>query len=143
MHTYDEQTIPLDYKPSDNEEEYMNYMQLSYFKNKLVSWKDALVQELTEAMEFVRNTNWNIADPTDIASEAVDINIYLKTQDRCRKLLNKIDDALGMIQQGSYGYCQETGEPIGVRRLEARPIATLSIAAQEKHEKFERSHNEE
>ena len=131
-----------EYKPSDDEE-YMNEMQLRYFKNKLLDWKKQLQEEFSNTATRIKEKEWNEADPTDKASDEIDVSICLRTQDRYRKLINKIDAALLRIESGDYGYCQETNEPIGIGRLEARPIATLCTAEQEKHEKFERIHNED
>jgi len=130
------------YKPSEDEE-YMSPMQLEYFKNKLLSWKKELQEEFSRTALRIKEKEFSESDITDKASDEIDMSICLRTQDRYRKLINKIDTALHRIESGDYGYCQETNEPIGLGRLEARPIATLSIAAQEKHEKFERFHNQD
>jgi DnaK suppressor protein len=134
--------LPKDYKPSDKEE-YMNPNQLEYFREKLLAWKEDLARESQNTMEHLRDENWNEPDLNDRAWVETETSLELKTRDRYRKLMNKIDAAIGRIENGSYGYCEETGDPIGIKRLEARPIATLSIEAQERHERFERSHSEE
>lgn len=130
------------YKPSPNEE-YMNDAQLSYFKDKLIMWRKQLEDESQSTVDHLKQENWNESDLNDRASVEMETSLELKSRDRYRKLMSKIDSALSRIEDGSYGYCEETGEPIGVKRLEARPIATLSIEAQERHERFERSHSED
>lgn len=135
-------SLPEGYTPSEHEE-YMSPMQLAYFKKKLLDWRSSLQEEFAETMLLLKEKNWNEPDIADRASEEVGVGLELRTQDRYRKLISKIDDAIVRIEVGNYGYCQETGEPIGLKRLEARPIASLAIAAQEKHERFERSHNED
>ena len=134
--------LPINYIPSENED-YMSPMQLAYFRQRLVQWKEDLQKEFAETVSLLREKNWNDPDLTDRASEEIDVSLELRTKDRCRKLITKIDDAISRIEVGDYGYCQETNEPIGIKRLQARPIATLSVAAQERHEKFEKSHNED
>jgi DnaK suppressor protein len=134
--------LPSGYRPSDNEE-YMNPMHIEYFRQKLVEWKNALQAESMQTVEHLKEDNPNEPDLNDRASTEAEIGLELRTRDRYRKLMDKIDAALLRIERGSYGYCDETGDPIGIRRLEARPIATLSIEAQEKHERFEKSHSEE
>lgn len=134
-------TLPKGYKPN-NEEEYMNPIQLEYFRQKLEIWKGELAEESQSTMEHLKDENWNEPDINDRATVEIETGIELRTRDRYRKLMSKIDEALKRIEDGTYGYCEETGEPIGVKRLEARPIATLSIEAQERHERFEKSHNE-
>ncbi|WHQ47246.1 MAG: RNA polymerase-binding protein DksA [Candidatus Midichloria sp.] len=134
--------LPEGYVPSETEE-YMSPMQLAYFKTKLLDWKHNLQEEFAEVVRLLQEKNWNEPDMNDRASDEADVSLELRTQDRYRKLISKIDDAIARIEVGNYGYCQETNEPIGLKRLEARPIATLSIAAQEKHERFEKSHNED
>jgi DnaK suppressor protein len=130
------------YKPIENED-YMNEAQVEYFKSKLASWRRDLEQESQITVEHLKQENWNESDLNDRASVETETSLELRSRDRYRKLMNKIDDALERINDGSYGYCEETGDPIGIKRLEARPIATLSIEAQERHERFEKSHNEE
>ncbi|RZI47333.1 RNA polymerase-binding protein DksA [Rickettsiales endosymbiont of Peranema trichophorum] len=130
------------YMPSD-QEEYMNDKQLEYFKRKLLNWKKDLLSESMETVKHLQEENWNEPDLNDRASTETETHLELRTRDRYRKLIDKIDAALMRIEKKSYGYCDETGEPIGLKRLEARPVATLSIEAQEQHERFEKSHNEE
>jgi DnaK suppressor protein len=134
--------LPKGYKPTDKEE-YMNPKQLEYFKLKLVHWKDDLQLESQSTVDHLKQENWNESDLNDRASVEVETSMELRTRDRYRKLISKINEALGRIDDGSYGFCEETGDPIGIRRLEARPIATMSIEAQERHERFERSHSED
>lgn len=130
------------YKPNDTEE-YMCLKHLEYFKQKLSDWRKELTNELLQTLSHLKEENWNESDLNDRASLEIDVGLELKSRDRIGKLINKIDAALMKIENGSYGFCEETDEPIGLRRLEARPIATLAIAAQEKHERFEKTHNEE
>ncbi len=136
-------TLPPDYRPSDTEE-FMNPQQLEYFRQKLLKWRQELVREAGDTLASL-STAGGIAesDLTDRASVETDRALELRTRDRARKLIGKIDQALERVGDGSYGYCQETGEPIGLRRLEARPIATMSIEAQERHEKMERVHRDD
>jgi DnaK suppressor protein len=134
--------LPKDYRPTD-QEEYMNSKQLEYFRQKLLEWKADLARESQNTMEHLRDENWNEPDLNDRASVETETSLELRTRDRYRKLMNKIDAAIERIESGSYGYCEETGDPIGIKRLEARPIATLSIEAQERHERFEKSHSED
>ena len=131
-----------DYKPSDNEE-FMNETMLEYFRQKLLDWKDELIRESNETLEHLQEENNQAPDLADRASMETDRALELRTRDRARKLINKIDQALVRIEDGSYGYCEETDEPIGIRRLEARPIATLSIEAQERHERMEKTHRDD
>ena len=130
------------YQASENEE-YMNPAQLEYFKQKLLDWKSELERDSQATKDHLKQENWNEADINDRATVEIETSLELRTRDRYRKLINKIDQALERIDKGTYGYCDETGEPIGIKRLEARPIATLSIEAQERHERFEKSHNED
>ncbi len=130
------------YKPSEKEE-YMNPKQLAYFKKKLLDWKAELLDEARETMEHLKEENLNEPDINDRATVESDTAFELRTRDRYRKLIDKIEYALTKIDSGDYGYCEETGDPIGIKRLEARPIATLCIEAQERHEKYERQHHEE
>lgn len=134
--------LPEGYRPSEDEE-YMNQQQLEYFRQKLVSWKQELLDESRETMEHLKEENWHKSDISDRASLEIEAELELKTRNRYFKLINKIEQALRRIESGEYGYCEETGEPIGVRRLEARPVATLCIEAQERHEKMERQHNDD
>ena len=135
-------TLPQDYKPSESEE-YMNPMQLEYFRQKLVVWRKSLLVQAEDTLEDLRQGGLNQPDELDRASIETDKRLDLRTKDRARKLINKIDEALKRIEDGTYGYCEETGEPIGINRLEARPVATLSIEAQEKHERLEKTYDDE
>jgi len=130
------------YVPSESEE-YMNPNQVEYFKRKLISWKQDLIKEAQDTMNHLKTEKLNEPDMTDRATAEAETAFELRSRDRYRKLINKIDHALDRIEQGNYGYCEETGEPIGLKRLEARAVATLCIEAQEKHERFERQHSEE
>lgn len=137
-------TLPLDnnYRPSDDEE-FMNPRQRAYFKLKLERWRDSLLQNSTEALNHLSEDSNVDIDLNDRASSETDRSIELRTHDRARKLLAKINNALQKIEDGSYGYCEVTGEPISLKRLEARPIATLSIEAQEQHERKERIYRDD
>ena len=135
-------TLPSDYRPSDSEE-FMNELQVEYFRQKLMRWRSDLLREADGTLASLSEGGILEADITDRASVETDRALELRTRDRARKLINKIDQALVRIENGSYGFCDETGEPIGLRRLEARPIATMSIEAQERHEKMERVHRDE
>ena len=130
------------YRPSEDEE-FMNERQLEYFKQKLLDWKDDILRESRETLSHLQTETENHPDIADRASSETDRALELRTRDRQRKLISKIDDALRRIEDGSYGYCEETGEPIGVARLDARPIATMSLEAQERHERRERVHRDE
>jgi DnaK suppressor protein len=134
--------LPPHYKPSPTEE-YMNEMQIEYFRQKLEAWKADLLQETFETIHHLQEDTQNEPDLADRASTETDRSLELRTRDRGRKLINKINDALERIRDGSYGFCEETGEPIGLARLEARPIATLSVEAQERHERDEKVHRED
>ncbi len=127
-----------DYLPS-NDEEYMNEQQLAYFKAKLEKWKSDILSGSRETIENMQEDSAPIPDLVDRASSEADRALELRTRDRQRKLISKIDSALRRIESGDYGFCEETGEPIGVRRLEARPTATLCLEAQERHERKERT----
>lgn len=129
--------IDVDYRPSDDEP-FMNERQRDYFRRKLLSWKDDILRESRETLVVLQNDNENLPDLADRASSETDRSIELRARDRQRKLISKIDAALGRIEDGSYGYCEETGEPISLKRLDARPIATFSIEAQERHERREK-----
>ncbi|HEY9567636.1 MAG TPA: RNA polymerase-binding protein DksA [Thalassobaculum sp.] len=135
-------TLPPDYKPSDDEE-FMNPQQLEYFRQKLLRWKAELVREANETLSNLTEQNLQQPDMADRASLETEHSIELRTRDRERKLISKIDAALKRIEDSTYGYCEETDEPIGLRRLEARPIATLSLEAQERHERMERTHRDD
>lgn len=128
--------LPEGYRPSDDEE-YMGPTQLEYFRQKLNAWRDELLQESEQTINTLREEDWHESDQNDRATLEEEAALELRTRDRYRKLIKKIDSALMRIKEGSYGYCEETGEEIGVRRLEARPIATMTLEAQEKHERHE------
>ena len=129
--------LPKNYKPTQKEK-FMNAKMKEYFRQKLVSWKKDLLKESSQTLNNLQNENEAKPDITDRASEEIDRSFELRTRDRERKLINKIDAALQRIADGSYGYCDETGDPISIKRLEARPVATLSLEAQEMHEKAEK-----
>jgi len=129
--------LPKNYKPTQKEK-FMNAKMKEYFRQKLVSWKKDLLKESSQTLNNLQNENEAKPDITDRASEEIDRSFELRTRDRERKLINKIDSALQRIEDGSYGYCDETGDPISIKRLEARPVATLSLEAQEMHEKAEK-----
>lgn len=128
--------LPENYRPSPDEE-YMCPEQIEYFRRKLNVWRDELLAESQETVNHLREENWQEADVVDRASVEADASLELRTRNRYRKLISKIDQALQRIEEGDYGYCEETGEEIGIRRLEARPIATMTIEAQERHERRE------
>jgi DnaK suppressor protein len=130
------------YRPTDKEP-FMNERQRDYFRDKLLSWKEDILREAKETLQHLQDENQNHPDFADRASSETDRAIELRARDRQRKLIAKIDDALTRIDDGTYGYCEETGEPISIKRLEARPIATLSIEAQERHERRERVYRDE
>ena len=125
------------YRPSDDEP-FMNERQRDYFRRKLANWREDLLRESRETLAALQSENENHPDLADRASSETDRSIELRARDRQRKLIAKIDAALGRLDDGSYGYCEETGEPISLKRLDARPIATLSVEAQERHERRER-----
>lgn len=130
--------LPPDYKPSAVEE-YMNPTQLEYFRQRLLAWRQELMEEAQETLNNLRDDSYKeVGDEADRASRESDHSLELRTRDRYRKLVHKIEQALERIDDGSYGYCEDTGEPIGVLRLEARPIATLTVDAQERREMKER-----
>ena len=131
-----------DYKPSDSEP-FMNERQVEYFRRKLHAWKGDILRESKETINHLQDENHILPDVADRASSETDRSLELRTRDRQRKLISKIDSALKRIQDGSYGFCEESGEPIGLKRLDARPTATLSIEAQERHEKRERVYRDE
>ena len=132
--------IAKNYKPTQKEK-FMNAKMKEYFKRKLMNWKNELLKESSQTLNNLQSENEAKPDITDRASEEIDRSFELRTRDRERKLINKIDAALKRIEDGSYGYCDETGDPISVKRLEARPVATLSLEAQEMHEKAEKRTN--
>ena len=135
-------TLSPDYAPSDDEE-FMNPMQLEYFRQMLLNWRSELIQEAGETLNNLNSGNLQQPDMADRASLETDHQIELRTRDRERKLIIKIDEALSRIENGTYGFCEDTDEPIGLKRLMARPIAVLSLAAQERHERQERTHRED
>ena len=130
------------YRPSEKEP-FMNERQREYFRAKLIAWKEEILKEAKTTLQQLQEENVNHPDLTDRASSETDRAIELRARDRQRKLISKIDAALARIEDGSYGYCEETGEPISLKRLEARPIATLSVEAQERHEKREKVYRDE
>jgi RNA polymerase-binding transcription factor len=134
--------LPKDYRPSEGEE-FMNPKMREYFRLKLLQWKSDLQRESGETLQHLQEVSLHESDIADRASLETDRSLELRTRDRERKLISKIDAALRRIEDNSYGYCEETGEPIALRRLEARPIATLSIESQERHERMERTHRDD
>ena len=137
-----DKAIDKGYKPTDKEP-FMNDKQREYFRAKLLAWKEEILREAKETLQHLQDENQNHPDLADRASSETDRAIELRARDRQRKLTAKIDAALARIDYGSYGFCEETGEPISLKRLEARPIATLSIEAQERHERRERVYRDE
>jgi DnaK suppressor protein len=135
-------TLSPDYRPSEDEE-FMNPEHLEYFRLKLLRWRAELLAESGETQRHLKEESLLKPDLTDRASLETERAIELRTRDRERKLISKIDSALGRIDDGSYGFCEESDEPIGLRRLEARPTATLSLEAQERHERMERTHRDD
>ena len=131
-----------DYRPS-KDEEYMCETHLEYFRQKLLSWKKSLIGQSKDTLDDLKQGGLNQPDQIDRASLESDKALELRTRDRARKLISKIDEALKRIEDGSYGYCEETGDPIGLDRLEARPVTTLSIEAQERHERMEKTYDDE
>jgi RNA polymerase-binding transcription factor len=131
-----------DYRPSDKEP-FMNERQREYFRKKLLDWKEDILKEAKETLQHLQDENQNHPDLADRASSETDRAIELRARDRQRKLIAKIDEALARLEDGTYGYCEETGEPIALKRLEARPIATLKIEAQERHERRERVYKDD
>lgn len=134
--------IPDDYRPSDTEP-FMNERQLAYFRNKLLTWREDILRQTRETIEGLNSDSGQHADLTDRASSETDRALELRARDRHRKLISKINAALKRVEDGSYGYCEDTGEPISLRRLEARPIATLSLEAQERHERREKVYRDD
>ena len=135
-------TTDANYLPTEDEP-FMNDRQKSYFRLKLVTWKNDILREARETLEILQQENANHPDLADRASSETDRAIELRARDRQRKLISKIDSALQRIDEGTYGYCEETGEPIALKRLDARPIATLSIEAQERHERREKVYRDD
>jgi DnaK suppressor protein len=134
--------MPADYRPSEDEP-FMNEYQRLYFRQKLVNWKEDIIRQTKETLEGLHEDSVQHADLADRATSETDRALELRARDRQRKLISKIDAALARIEDGTYGYCEETGEPIGLKRLDARPIATLSLEAQERHERRERVYRED
>jgi DnaK suppressor protein len=137
------ENIDLSSYELSEDEEFMNANQRAYFRAKLVAWKNDILREARETLDHLAEESANHPDLADRASSETDRAIELRARDRQRKLISKIDAALQRIDDGTYGYCEETGEPIGLRRLDARPIATLSIEAQERHERREKVYRDE
>ncbi len=135
-------TLPPDYRPSE-EEGFMNETMQEYFRQKLLAWKDELLRDMDTTLQHLQEDTANAADLSDRASAETDRSVELRTRDRARKLILKIDEAMLRIEQGVYGYCVETDDPIGVKRLQARPIATLSLEAQERHERLEKTQRDD
>jgi len=134
--------LPPDYKPSEDEA-FMNPRMREYFRRKLIGWRNELVDASTETLQHLQEGGLLAPDIADRASAETDRSLELRTRDRARKLISKIDEALERIENGTYGYCEETSEPISISRLEARPIATYSLEAQERHERMERTHRDD
>ena len=137
-----ESFLPEDYRPAEDEP-FMNERQTEYFRRKLISWKNELLDETRDTIEGLQESTRNIPDVADRASEETDRAIELRTRDRQRKLVAKINAALRRIDEGEYGYCEVPGEPISLKRLDARPIATMSLEAQERHERREKVHRDD
>jgi len=136
--------VPTDYNPNKDKKGYMNPIMLEHFRQKLVAWRSELIHESADTIQnTLQETELQQPDLADRASAETDHALELRTRDRERKLISKINEALQRIEDGEYGFCEETGEPIGVPRLEARPVATLSLEAQERHEKMERTHRDD
>jgi DnaK suppressor protein len=134
--------IPEDYRPAEGEP-FMNDRQVEYFRRKLIAWRSDLLDESRDTVAGLQDGTRNIPDVADRASEETDRALELRTRDRQRKLISKIDSALRRVDDGEFGYCEETGEPISLKRLDARPIATLSLEAQERHERREKVHRDD
>ena len=134
--------LPEEYRPAEDEP-FMNERQLEYFRRKLLAWKQELLEQSAETLEGLQDSGRNVPDIADRASEETDRAIELRTRDRQRKLVSKIDAALRRIETGEFGYCEMTGEPISLKRLDARPIATMTLEAQERHERRERVHRDD
>jgi DnaK suppressor protein len=137
-----ENFLPEDYRPAEDEP-FMNERQEEYFRRKLLNWKAELMDDSRDTVASMKDQTRNIPDVADRASEETDRSIELRTRDRQRKLVSKIDGALRRIDEGEYGYCSITGEPISLKRLDARPIATMSLEAQERHERGEKVHRKD
>lgn len=140
MATPDSVLVPPDYNPAKDKDEFMNPVMKEYFRLKLIAWREDLLRESSETIQnTLQETELQKPDLADRASAETDHALELRTRDRERKLISKINQALLRIEDDSYGYCEETGEPIGVARLDARPVATLSLEAQERHERLEKT----
>ena len=135
-------TLPPDYRPSEDEE-FMNPVMQEYFRQKLMSWRTELLEESTETLHQLQEKSTSEPDIAARASIETDRSLELRTRDRARKLILKIDEALARLKDDTYGYCEETHEPISIKRLEARPVATMSLEAQERHEKMEKTHRDD
>lgn len=129
--------VPANYVPTDDES-FMNDRMREYFRRRLLNWKEEITEQTRGTVEYLQGERVNHPDPTDVATYNADRQLELRTKDRLRKLVRKIDKALARLEEGTYGFCEETGDPISPRRLDARPIATLSLEAQEMHERGER-----
>ncbi len=140
--TTNTEDLPQGYVPS-LDEEFMNPLQLKYFQNKLIAWKEEILRDSQETLQHLQEDNLKEPDIADRASSETDWSVELRTRDRQRKLISKIDSALRRLVEGEYGYCEVTGEPISLKRLEARPIATMTIEAQERHEQREKVHRDD
>lgn len=134
--------LPDDYKPAESEP-FMNERQLEYFRRKLLNWKLELLDQSAETLDALGESARNVPDLADRASEETDRALELRTRDRQRKLISKIDAALRRIENGEYGYCEMSGEPISLKRLDARPIATMTLESQERHERREKVHRDD
>ena len=134
--------LPEDYRPAEDEP-FMNERQIEYFRRKLIAWKSEILKESLDTIEGMKDGTRNIPDIADRASEETDRALELRTRDRQRKLVAKIDAALRRIEESEYGYCEITGEPISLKRLDARPIATMTLEAQERHERREKVHRDD
>ncbi|MAN13823.1 MAG: RNA polymerase-binding protein DksA [Roseovarius sp.] len=134
--------LPDDYRPAEDEP-FMNDRQVEYFRRKLIAWREDLLDESRSTVAVLQGDTRNIPDVADRASEETDRALELRTRDRQRKLISKIDSALRRIEEGEYGYCEKTGDPISLKRLDARPIATMSLEAQERHERREKVHRDD
>jgi DnaK suppressor protein len=142
MATAKKKILPEDYRPSEDEP-FMNDLQRAYFRRKLLNWRDEILQSTKETLQHLQDDSSQHADIADRATSETERALELRARDRQRKLIAKIDAALERIEDGTYGYCEETGEPISLKRLDARPIATLSVEAQERHERRERVYRDE
>ena len=134
--------LPKGYKPSADEE-FMNDRQMEYFRHRLLAWREELLKDSEETLNNLKDGGMTVPDISDRASAEADKALELRTRDRMRKVISKIDAALERIEDGTYGYCEETGEPIGLERLIARPIATMTIEAQERHERMEKTYSDD